>query len=225
MSENEQEQPATLAEALLAFQADPPQFIKDQEAEVKGRSKAGKEFSYTYKYLSLQALLEGLRPRLTQLGLLWETMPGVHETGKPVLGYRLVHVASKETIGGEMPLVVGATMQDYGGALSFARRYALITVLNIAPDVDEDAQTKQRASGAKARKVSKPAVTKLVELAAKHGLLGGLQAAASYLHEDDVGPANTEEQALAAVAKLNVQEAEGLKAWIDNQVARKGEQS
>lgn len=203
----EPQPPGSLAEALLAFQADPPQTIKDAEGEVRGTGKTGKAYSYKYKYMSLQALLDAVRPRLSELGLLWLTSPGVNEAGKPVLEYVLHHVPSKEMSGGMMPLVAGSSMQDLGGALSYARRYALITVLNLAPDVDEDGAV---AALTPEKRITKKMAEQLVAEAVKLGLLGRLQLAASHVHGGDVGDCSTRAKAVMAVVKLSEDEAERL---------------
>src|SRR5215469_7241459 len=98
-------QPTTLAAALLAFQADPPQLIREAEAEVRGISRQGKEFSYTFKYLDLPSLVEAMRPKLTSLGLLWQTKAVTDEQGKAALYYCCTHVPSGQEDDGTMPLL------------------------------------------------------------------------------------------------------------------------
>jgi len=197
-------EPETLAEALLAFQAEPPQVVKDAEADVKNRE--GKKL-YAYKYMTLQALLEAVRPRLSELGLLWATGPGVNEAGKPILLYKLTHVPSGDEQVGVMPLVAGNSMQDLGGAFSYARRYALITVLNLAPDVDEDGAV---APAVAERRITKRMAEQLVAEAVKLDLLGRLQLASSHVHGSDVGDCSTKAKAVVATQKLSEGEAERL---------------
>jgi ERF superfamily len=214
--------PKSLSEALLAFQTDPPQVIKDSEAEV--RSKDGKSKLYDYKYLSLQKLLMELRPRLSQLGLLWRSTPGIEE-GKPVLFYSIEHVPSKEKEEGIMPMVAGATMQALGSSFSFARRYALIIVLGLAPDVDEDAavpheETQQPARGAAGRKLTKAKAGELFTAAEQAGVANRLQLAASHVIGADVGPVDTKAQAEKALVKLTVDQGMKLAGWIEEKAAK-----
>lgn len=212
--------PASLDEALLAFQTDPPQVIKDAEGEVRYDGKGGKPGgSYKYKYLSLQALLAALRPRLGELGLLWKSRAG-WEDGRPVVLYSMTHVQSGERDEGVMPLVPSQTMQGLGGAISFGRRYALITYLNLAPDVDEDGAL-PRAEVA-AQTISKGIASQLVDKAKQAGRFERLQLAASTAHGSDVGDCSTEPKAVKAMMKLTAEQADKLFDRLDQIV--KGEQ-
>lgn len=199
--------PGTLAEALFEFQTNPPEVVKDAEAEVK--AKDGKTKLYDYKYLSLQALLAALRPRFAELGLLWRSKPGVAEGGKPVIYYSMTHVPSGEREEGTMPLIVGGTMQALGGSISFGRRYALISYLNLAPDVDEDGAIRpEHEVGGK--KLTKKLAETLVGEAERLNLLPRLQLAASHVHGSDVGDCSTKAKAVTAMQKINEGEADRL---------------
>ena len=117
----------TLADALLAFQAELPHVGKDNEADT------GK---YKYKYADLTTLTEIAIPLLNRHGLVWTTCPGVGEFGA-VLNYELRHGA--ESITGNYPLGAANQLpQSLGSAITYARRYALCAVTGIAPGGDDD---------------------------------------------------------------------------------------
>lgn len=125
------EMPATLAEALCRLQADPPAIVKAETANTN---------TYSYRFAGLAAVTAVVLPRLAELGCAWICRPTVGEGGRPVLAYALRHVASGEEVAGEYPLSLppGATPQQQGSMISYARRYALLAVTGVAPEADDD---------------------------------------------------------------------------------------
>lgn len=116
----------TLAAAFLKAQSEFPEVGKDSEAN------AG---SYSYRYASLPAICRAVLPVLHKHGLaLMQTFEGDD------LVTRLIH--ETDSYSSTMPLPNPRQMrpQEYGIAVSYARRYALISMLGIAPDDDVDAQ-------------------------------------------------------------------------------------
>jgi hypothetical protein len=155
--------PATLAEALLILQSDPPEVIKGETARVE--SQKG---SYSYRFAGLNAVTAAVLPRLTALGCIWVCRPTRAADGAAVLAYRLRHVPSGDEETGEFPLSLpsSATPQMLGSMLSYTRRYALLAVLGIAPEADDDDAAaasgydgRPAAPAARARKCSKAQVT------------------------------------------------------------------
>ncbi len=154
------EKPKTLLEALLAVQKEVPylRLGKDSKGQVAGNRD--------YRYLSLDKLMDEVLPLLSRHGLVWVTMPGQDDNGRPVLDYMLVkstHTDAKpEQIRGRMPLMLDKpTSQALGSAITYARRYSLASVLGLTPDEDDDgaeaskpAAAPQRASEAKTAKLS-----------------------------------------------------------------------
>lgn len=126
--------PNNLAEAIALFQAKLPHIGKDNTAKVP--TKTGGE--YSYKYTDLTALHDIVFPLLEKVGLTWVTTPKVTEAGF-VLEYWLTHWPTAEQIGGEWPLPpVSSGSQALGSAVTYARRYALIAVLGLAPSGEDD---------------------------------------------------------------------------------------
>lgn len=123
--------------ALHAFQAEAPALPKD---------KTNPHFNS--KFTGLDTIVEKIGPLLSKHNLVWITKPGQSDHG-PTLEYRLVHVGTGEGETGTMPLLLTKTdSQGLGSALTYARRYALCSVLNLVSDDDDDGNS---ASSGEAR--------------------------------------------------------------------------
>lgn len=124
---------ATLLEALLAFQKAAPTLQKDA---INPHFKA--------KYVSLDKLTEAVTPVLNEHGLVWLTKPVATDAG-PSLEYELIHVSSGERVSGVMPLLLKANdPQGQGSALTYARRYSMMTVLGLVANEDDDGKRASR---------------------------------------------------------------------------------
>lgn len=132
-----------LAVALVAAQKEMPRLHKDSEAEVQTKS-GGK---YKYQYLSLESLLDQVLPVLNKHGLALLQMPSMSGNGdmRPTLRSLLMH-ESGESVETYMPLAVAADAgaQAVGSALTYARRYAILSMLALAPDEDDDGAAAQK---------------------------------------------------------------------------------
>lgn len=136
--------PASLDEALLMLQADPPTLVKDKRGQV-GNQKT--------KYADLVQVNTVVLSRLNALGCVYTTKPILRaEDPKFVLRYTLRHVASGTEESGEYPLKLSENPMQMGSAITYARRYVLLAITGIAAeDEDDDAQaydgrTAQRAT-------------------------------------------------------------------------------
>jgi hypothetical protein len=166
---------ATLWEALVAFQGDVTTITKDKTAKVQTRSGG----EYEYHYAGLDSVMEVVRPILERHGLAWYALPGLDEHGQNVLPYFLVHGATGESISGVMPLLVeertgSSSTQALGSAITYARRYAMTSVLNLVTEEDDDGQAAghaPKASTAKRRTGASEAQRNLIhDLAQKKGV-------------------------------------------------------
>lgn len=120
---------AGIAAALVAFQSDIPKVAKD------GTADTGK---YKYDYATLDKLVEELFPKLTAVGLAYTAVPDVREDGIFGLRARLLHETGEE-IGGFYPLGnPNNPAQAIGSAISYARRYALLSLTGVAPAGEDD---------------------------------------------------------------------------------------
>jgi hypothetical protein len=93
-----------------------------------------------YKYLTIQKLHAAVLPILHGAGLSWTTFP----TTGPALSYSLSD--GDETFGDVVPLIGCSDMQKLGSAITYARRYALLAVLGLTPDVDDDGNIASKGS-------------------------------------------------------------------------------
>jgi hypothetical protein len=118
---------STLLSALAALQAELPKLPKD---------KTNPHFHS--KFTGLDTIVDTVGPLLAKHRLVWVTKPDRDELG-PYLEYRLAHLDAPESLAGRMPLLLAKDdMQGLGSALTYARRYALSSVLNLVADEDDD---------------------------------------------------------------------------------------
>lgn len=164
MNENEQnprpamqENPITCAnlfKALAAAQGTLTNPTKDTEG-------------YNYKYATLDQVIDILREVLPQHGLCYMQNPIPAGDGQvsiqTIVGHESgEHISSVLT----MPVVENGrnnSAQNYGGTLTYIRRYALTSVFGLATETDEDAKGKDKAKQV-ATPVTKPAPKKVVKL-------------------------------------------------------------
>lgn len=126
------EQHKSIAEALAAFQSELPAIKKGNTAKIPTKSGS----SFAYAYADLTDITEKAFPLLTKHGLSFAAMPRMMAEFF-VLHYELKHV-SGETLEGDYPLPRTGTPQEFGSAITYARRYALTAITGIAPGGDDD---------------------------------------------------------------------------------------
>jgi hypothetical protein len=88
-----------------------------------------------YRYADLPSVLAAIKPALSSCGLvLVQSIDGTELTT------RIVCVASGESLESRLPLdFTGLSWHQIGSAISYGRRYALTSLLGLAPDDDDDA--------------------------------------------------------------------------------------
>lgn len=129
--------PKTLAEALLAFQSKALTVSKDARNPHFGN-----------KYISLDKLVPQVLPLLNEQGLVLTQMPSsVFTEGghMPALTTRLTHAPSGEFIESTLPLMLDKNnSQGVGSAITYARRYMLLSFLGLVADEDDDGEKASR---------------------------------------------------------------------------------
>ena len=149
-----------IIKALAEFQKLCPAIKKDQEANVT--TKAGGK--YSYKYGSFPYILEVIKPHLETSGLMF-TQPLSLDEGVRCIITNLYHIETGESIQSviDIPTVefVGMNIyQSMGSGITYLRRYALMAILGIvAEEDDNDAQGEQVK-----KTIAKPTQKKKVEL-------------------------------------------------------------
>lgn len=117
-----------IAAALAVFQSNIPQIVKDSEVDA-GRMK--------YKFAPLEKLVPIILPLLAAQEIAFTAVPDWTELG---FGLRaaLIH-SSGEKIEGFYPLGSPTNpAQAIGSAISYARRYALLSLTGVAPAGEDD---------------------------------------------------------------------------------------
>ena len=121
-----------LATALLHFQAEAPPIHLDATNP-----------HFHSKFASLGNVVSAVRPVLNKHGLVYAQFP-TNIDGAPALETMLIHAESGEDIAAVTPLILAKSdPQGYGSALTYARRYALLSILGLVGDEDDDANAAQ----------------------------------------------------------------------------------
>jgi len=130
---------------MVAFQTNIPVIVKDSRADT------GK---YGYEYASLPVITPILFAALTDVGVAYVAQPTM-EDGVFGLRAELIH-ESGERIGGLYPLgSPTAPAQSIGSAITYARRYALLSLTGVSPEGgDDDGASASQNTGATAAAVA-----------------------------------------------------------------------
>jgi hypothetical protein len=128
----------TLPQALAKAQLDFPAIRFDSEAQLGGGRR--------YRYASIAAILDAVRPTLNKHGILLSQEPSqadgvVSVTTKLMLG--------EQTISSTLsaPMSRGG-FHELGSAITYLRRYGLSSMLGVAAEEDEDGHAAQATAGA-----------------------------------------------------------------------------
>lgn len=108
-------------------------------AECTPVTKSADNPFFKSKYATLDAIQEHIRKPLQDNGLV-VTQANKVEDGSAIVVSTVWHVESGEFMESEFPVVVNkATAQEYGSAVSYAKRYSLSGLLNLTiQDEDDD---------------------------------------------------------------------------------------
>lgn len=109
------------------------------QEEVKPIQKRDDNPYFKSKYASLDAIQHHIKSPLQKSGLV-VTQANVVINDLPFVQTKVWHVESGESIDSVFPVIVSKqTAQDYGSAVSYAKRYSLTGLLNlIVQDEDDD---------------------------------------------------------------------------------------
>jgi hypothetical protein len=122
-------EPQNIDEVILALQADPIILVKD---------KSGQVGSQKTKYADLVQLNQVAMPRLTAFRTIYVTRPNIQEDARFALEWELKHLPSDTRISGKYPLKLAEQPMQMGSAITYARRYILTSILNIAAEDEDD---------------------------------------------------------------------------------------
>ena len=127
----------TIAELAGAFAKAQGAFVNPaKDREVTVTTKTGS--SYTFKYATFAAIVDAVRKPLADNGMSFLQITSADEHGH-LLTTRLLH-ASGEWLEFDTPVFVASEgAQAFGSGVTYAKRYALSTMLGITADEDDDA--------------------------------------------------------------------------------------
>lgn len=132
-------------EALAVVQREAPVIRKTETANIEGNKP------FSYNFAGYVTVWEQVATLMDDLGFVWSCLPTLEDLGggqtRFIAEYTLFHLPSGQSRSGKYP-VVGETPQQRGGGVTYARRYALVAVLNlrVAEDDDDAVAAENRAS-------------------------------------------------------------------------------
>lgn len=174
----------SLGEALLAVQRAMPAIQKDA---INPHYRSG--------YIKLETLMPPVLGALNENGVVLTQFPTGIDTGSgvlPALRTRLTHAASGEFMEDAMLLMSAKDdPQGQGSALTYARRYALMAILGLVADEDDDGEkaTKSAAGASRPQGSQEPSTAPPPSPAAA---AQAAYEASRVVPEDDGNPANVE---------------------------------
>lgn len=93
------------------------------------------------KFVSLDSLMSQVLPLLNDNGLVLLQFPTTIGENVPGLTTSIIHAKTGEMVESVMPLVMGKVdPQGLGSAITYTRRYMLMSSLGIVADSDDDAE-------------------------------------------------------------------------------------
>lgn len=140
---------STLWTALLAVQQGAPKIQRDAINP-----------HFKNKYISLDSLMPQILPLLNENGLILTQLPTNLGPVEPVpaLRTRITHVESGEYIEDIVPLLLDKqNSQGVGSAITYMRRYAVLAILGLVADVDDDGESASQSERKPARTRRQPA--------------------------------------------------------------------
>lgn len=115
---------------------------------------------FRHGYTSLPAFLEAVRGPLGEYGFSLSQHPGIDDLGHVIVETFLLHESGQWLRSVAASPAVKAEPQAIGSAITYLRRYALASVLNIAQDDDDAESARPRAQqreGGRSRRQAPPA--------------------------------------------------------------------
>jgi len=135
-----------LVEALVNFHKTVPAINKTAKAQYGN-------------FADLATVLSTVTPHLIKSGLVVSQgfEPSSHDNN-PVLVTQLLHISGAQLVS-RLPMVVGGRgknpLHDFGGSVSYSRRYSLLAILGLTADMDVDGDFADLAEPAPAKPAAK----------------------------------------------------------------------
>ena len=107
--------------------------LKEIKSVVKSVKTDSTNPHFKNKYASLNAILEDVEPIIEKHNFFI-----IYVQNDYTLELRLIHFPTGETITTNAPLINAIDMQKLGSAITYARRYLLVALLNLRTEIDDD---------------------------------------------------------------------------------------
>jgi hypothetical protein len=139
-----------LCAALVAFAKKAKNPTKDKHAKIKTKSGA----DYEYDYADLGSSIDNLRGPLTEAGL-WVVQAATGEYGPAIeITTEVIH-ESGQWCRSTLVMKRGNTPQEDGSAISYGRRYALLPMLGLMAEADDDGALASQSEERKQRQTKR----------------------------------------------------------------------
>ncbi len=125
-----------LAAALVAAMTE----VRNPSRDAK--ANAG---SYGYTYLTYDALSDHLRPILARHGLAW-VHPVWNDDGHVMVSTTIIHASGESIEFGPLTWPALPKVQDFGGLISYLKRYSLISTFGMGAGDDDDGKAANDAN-------------------------------------------------------------------------------
>ena len=115
------------------------------QKEMPNLQKTGINPHFKNRFVPLDELLHAVLPILNAHNFVLTQCPSI-ANGEPALTYSLRHVSGEEVLGTMLLMSGKDGPQDQGSAITYARRYSLMSMLGLTADADDDAEAAHKAS-------------------------------------------------------------------------------
>lgn len=128
---------AKLFEALSKAQAEYPDVPKSKVVKVRGKTKNGQPFEYEFKYAPLEEVQRALRKPFEKHGLSFFQRV-VAGDGSDALLITTIGHKDGGWIADSMPITRSGDMKEFGGTITYAKRFALCAIAGISAEEDTE---------------------------------------------------------------------------------------
>lgn len=139
----------TISSAIVAALGSMDELRRDKTANVPTKTGG----SYSYSYTDIASVLGYVRPILAAHGLVVMQPTTSDGNGTVSVATVLLHKSGESREYPPLTLPAGRTPQEVGSAITYARRYSLLSVLGLATEDDDG---KAATQGAKAAAKARP---------------------------------------------------------------------
>jgi hypothetical protein len=141
-------------------------------AEIDKALKSSSNPHFKSKYADITAVIDSIKPALVKHGLFFTQLPSHHEAGVAVKTVLYSEAANGEAEGMDLGTVVVPVdrnnAQGYGSALTYARRYGLVTAFGV-PTEDDDGNAAAAAPPQAEPMISEADWMEVIQLVEKTG--------------------------------------------------------